>query len=59
MAIPDNFINALGVPFTDLPVFFGGTGQTNIPLNALMVGNTTNPIKSIEPGLDGQVLLGS
>ena len=58
MAIPDNFINALGVPFTDLPVFFGGTGQTNIPLNALMVGNTTSPIKSIEPGLDGQVLLG-
>lgn len=58
MALPNNYINSIGIPYTDLPVFFGGTGQTNLPLNALVVGNVTDPVKTIEPGTDGQVLLG-
>lgn len=59
MAANDNFINSIGIPFTDLPVFFGGTGVVNVPLNALIVGQGTEAFSSIVPGNDGQVLLGA
>jgi len=51
-------INSLGIPVFPIAVDFGGTGVSDIPQNALMVGNGTDPILTIEPGTDGQVLLG-
>jgi len=53
------FINAIGMPIPDIPVGFGGTGQTSFPSNALVVGNGTEPLTSITPGNDGQLLIGS
>ncbi len=58
MAFNDSVINSIGIPFSDLPVFFGGTGLTNIPLNSLIVGNGTEAVKTIIPGNDGQLLIG-
>lgn len=54
-----NEINSLGIPLFPLEPSFGGTGSTNIPLNSLMVGNVTDPILSINPGTNGQVLIGA
>jgi hypothetical protein len=34
----------------------GGTGLTILPSNQLLIGNGTNPIQSIAPGLNGHVL---
>jgi len=42
---------------TPLSVVFGGTGVTNMPTNALVVGNGTSPVNSIAPGSAGNVLI--
>lgn len=42
---------------TPLAVVFGGTGVTNMPTNALVVGNGTSPVNSIAPGSAGNVLI--
>jgi hypothetical protein len=42
---------------TPLAVVFGGTGVTNMPTNALVVGNGTSPVNSVAPGNVGNVLI--
>jgi len=42
---------------TPLAVVFGGTGVTNMPTNALVVGNGTSPVTSVAPGSVGNVLI--
>ena len=42
---------------TPLAVVFGGTGVTNMPTNALVVGNGTSPVGSVAPGTVGNVLI--
>jgi hypothetical protein len=39
-----------------LPVANGGTGVATIPLNGVMLGNTTSPINTVAPGTSGNVL---
>ena len=53
-----NEINSIGIQFFPVQVPFGGTGLSNVPLNSLVVGNTTDPFLSIDPGTNGQVLIG-
>lgn len=50
-------ITALTGLTTPLGVVFGGTGVTNMPTNALVVGNGTSPVNSIAPGSAGNVLI--
>lgn len=54
-----NEINSLGIPLFPLDPMFGGSGLSNIPLNSLIVGNVTDPYLSINPGTNGQVLIGA
>lgn len=54
-----NEINSYGVPLLPMIPEFGGTGLTNVPLNSIIVGNVTNPFLSINPGTNGQVLIGA
>lgn len=56
--MPFGDINSFGAQFFPIPVHEGGTGNANIPLNALVVGNASDALLSINPGTDGQVLLG-
>ena len=56
--ISNGMINSLGIGLFPLHVAYGGTSVSSITKNALMVGNNTDPILTIDPGTDGQVLLG-
>lgn len=57
--MPFGDINVPGLQLFPIPVPEGGTGNSNFPINALIVGNSTAPMLSIIPGSNGQVLLGS
>ena len=50
--------NAVGLTSTLLPEK-GGTGQTSLPLNNLIVGNGSDPVTAIPAGLTGNILTSS
>lgn len=52
-------INSLGVGLFPIQVRWGGTGISSAPLNALLVGNNSDPFLSIQGGTNGQVLIGA
>ena len=52
-------INSLGIGVFPIRPQFGGTGVSNIPINALVVGNSSDSFLSIQAGTNGQVLIGS
>lgn len=57
--MPFGDINVPGIQLFPIPVPEGGTGNSNFPINSLIVGNSTSAMLSIIPGSNGQVLLGS